>query len=32
MALELIDIIFIALAPFAMAYIAADAYIDRSAK
>ena len=32
MALELIDIIFFVIAPFAMAYIAYDAYSDRSAK
>lgn len=30
MALELIDIIFIVIAPFAMAYIAYDAAADRS--
>lgn len=30
MALELIDIIFLVIAPFAMAFIAYDAYSDRS--
>jgi hypothetical protein len=28
--MELIDIIFVVIAPFAMCYIAADAYIDRA--